>query len=92
MFNVVGLFHGLFAIKKDIFPRRPTRRICYYTVTCQNDRRHSSKIPIFNDFVAVLQADRTSKFQVLCSNPLLADFKLQLLSVRLNDRTTCGMI
>src|SRR4029434_382820 len=33
----------------------------------------------------VLQANRTLTFQVLCSNPLLADFKLQLLSATLND-------
>jgi len=59
---------------------------------------------LFNDCVAVwfrryfrlekivLQANRTLKFQVLRSNPLLADFKLQWLSVTLNDRTTCGII
>ena len=73
---------------------QPTRRICYYTVTCLNDRRHSSKIPLFNDFVAVswfllrkivLQANRTLTSQVLRSNPLHADFKLQWLSATLND-------
>ena len=68
--------------------------------TCQNNRKHSSKIPIFNDFVAiswlslrkkiVLRANRTLKFQVLRINPLLAD--LQRLSVTLNDRTICRMI
>ena len=59
---------------------------------------------LFNDCVAVwfhryfrlekivLQANRTLKFQVLRSNPLLADFKLQWLSVTLNDQTTCRMM
>ena len=51
MFSSFWLISWLFAIKKEMF--QPTRRICYYTVTCLNDRRHSSKIPLFNDFFAV---------------------------------------
>ena len=30
----------------------------YYTVTFQNGRRHSSEIPLFNDFVAVFSSSR----------------------------------
>src|SRR4029434_8150813 len=58
----------------------------YYTVTCQNDRRHSSKSTTltillqFCDFrleKIVLQENISLKFQVLRSNPLLADFALR---------------
>src|SRR4029434_10873331 len=38
----------------------------------------------------VLHANRTLKFQMLRSNPLLSDFNS--VSITLNDWTTCGMI
>src|SRR4029434_10941940 len=45
-----------FDIQLDLFSDNDCRTIhypAYYSVTCQNDRRHSSKISIFNDFVAI---------------------------------------
>src|SRR4029434_3834178 len=93
----------LFRNPIDLFLDNDLRTILhpsYYTVTRQNNR-HSSKntsltilLP-FRDFrkkKIVLHANRTFKFQVLRSNPLLADFKLQRLTITLNYRTTCRMI
>ena len=45
-----------FDAQLDLFSdkdRRTIHYLAYYSVTGQNDRRHSSKIPIFNDFVAI---------------------------------------
>src|SRR4029434_6837835 len=46
-----------FDTQLDLFSDNDRRTIhypAYYSVTCQNDRRHSSKISLFNDFVAIL--------------------------------------
>ena len=50
------------------------------------------KIPDFNDVLRLLLRNIILKFQVSHSNLLLADFKLQWLSIMLSERTTCGMI
>ena len=46
-----------FETQLDLFSHNDRRTIhypAYFLVTCQNDRKHSSKIPIFNDFDAIL--------------------------------------
>ena len=44
---------GHYLIKNPDGTNRNQTCTAYYTVTYQKDRRHSSKIPLFNDFVAV---------------------------------------
>src|SRR4029434_2469833 len=47
----------------------------YYTVTCQNNRRHFSKIPLFNDFVAVSSSRKCEATHLLTSS--FNDFQLR---------------
>ena len=77
---------------------RPPRQIKWSPLSCLYHGCHMSicayNFCILIDLLrkkTVLHIKRTFKFQVLCSNVYLADFKLHWISVTKSERTTCGM-
>ena len=78
---------------QDLFSYTDRRTIHYpacYTVNSQSDKDIPPKYPYL--MLLLPFRDRTLKFQVLCSNLLPADFKLQWISVMLSELTTCKII